>query len=86
MGNHQCGSRCSFDACHWKLFQHNNYGGHYNDMCYNGCSSQTYTGQGSWTNQQFKNGDVSSITLSSYGNKNCLYTLCKHSDGSGDVQ
>ena len=89
--NHQCESRCGWDDCHWKLFQNDNFEGHYNDMCYRyiaetlpGGGPAIYTGQSHWTNWQFQNDDVSSFALSSHPSWICQYTLCQHYDGTGN--
>ena len=78
----ECSSRCEFDTCHWKLFRDGNFDGDYNDMCQND-GQEVYTGQSSWANWQFKNDDVSSVSLSADNNGYCQYEMCQHSDGSG---
>ena len=78
----QCSSRCPSDACHWKLFKHDNFEGNYNDMCQNS-GEKTYTGQGSWANWQFKNDDVSSASFMSHEDYTCYYEMRQHSDGTG---
>ena len=77
-GRPQCTSRCSSDPCHWKLFQHDNYKGANNDMCQRD-SYKEYFGKASWLNWQFKNDDVSSISVSSNSKKRCSYRFFQNS-------